>query len=331
MPNFFSKNLKLATNLFQKSLQNWSKDNASDLAAALAYYALFALTPMILVILTVIGAVYSNDGVRSDLLAQIGSNFDQSTVQSLEAILKNLEDKQAQGIARFFGLILLFFAASGLIDFMSRALNSIWGVKLDKMTIPTWLLSRVKYFSIILIFGFLWAVSIYLSSLINQNSGSPAINFLLAFLNNGIFLAIAVIFLVALLNILIAKPIPTKPLVIGSIFTTILISVGSFLISLYLRYSSPTSAYGAAGSILLLIVWINYVSQIFFFGVEITKSIVDFSVQNAGESGKNIQKPEIQKKLEENLGKLEKLIKFKKPNKNDKTNKSKKSKKNGKK
>lgn len=313
MPVNFSKTFKLSTSLLKKSFQNWSKDNANDLAAALAYYALFALTPMILVILTVIGAVYSNEGVRSDLLTQIGSNFDQNTVQSLEAILKNLEDKQAQGIARFFGLILLFFAASGLIDFVHRALNSIWGVKLDKMTIPRWLLSRVKYFSIILIFGFLWVVSIYLSNVIDQINGFPALNFLLAALNTGIFLVIAVIFLVALLNILIEKSIETKPLVIGAIFTTILISIGSFLISLYLKYSNPTSAYGAAGSILLLIVWINYVSQIFFFGVEITKSLVDFSQESAGDKKpvKPLEKPEIQKRLE-------KLTKFKKPHKPNK-------------
>jgi membrane protein len=298
--------IKQILEFLKKSFKSWKDDEVSDLAAALAYYALFALTPMILVILTVIGAIYSDTEIKLDLINQLQKNFDQDTVSALLILLKNLEDKQAQGVARFFGLILLFFAASGLIDFMHRALNKIWKVSLNKMTFSKWIFTRIKYFLIILIFGILWLASIYLNNLINQINNPSAINIFLEIINNVIFLVVSVLFLSALLSILIERKIAIKSLFVGSVFTAILIFVGSFLINLYLKYSNPTSAYGATSSILVLIVWINYVSQIFFFGVEITKNL-DFQINN--------QKPQITKNNQTSFPKKSKKL-SKKPNKN---------------
>jgi membrane protein len=265
--------------LLKQTFQEWLQDKAPQLGAALAYYTVFSLAPLILVLLAIVGVVFRHDpaGVWNKLTQQMSYFLDQSAVQVVQNIAQNASQPGKSTIATIIGIALALFGATGVFGQLQDALNTIWGVK-AKPGAGIWGFLRSRFFSFALVAGvcFLLLVSLGIESALKAFS-----HYVQSVLPGGIFVAITVYLtfdfaVVVLLFAMIFKFLPDvkiqwRDVWIGAIMTAILFVVGKWLLGFYLGSGAAGSAYGAASSLITLLLWVYYSSQILLFGAEFTQ------------------------------------------------------------
>jgi membrane protein len=265
--------------LLKQTFQEWLQDKAPQLGAALAYYTVFSLAPLILVLLAIVGVVFRHDpaGVWNKLTQQMSYFLDQSAVQVVQNIAQNASQPGKSTIATIIGIALALFGATGVFGQLQDALNTIWGVK-AKPGAGIWGFLRSRFFSFALVAGvcFLLLVSLGIESALKAFS-----HYVQSVLPGGIFVAITVYLIfdfavVVLLFAMIFKFLPDvkiqwRDVWIGAIMTAILFGVGKWLLGFYLGSGAAGSAYGAASSLITLLLWVYYSSQILLFGAEFTQ------------------------------------------------------------
>jgi membrane protein len=265
--------------LLKQTFQEWLQDKAPQLGAALAYYTVFSLAPLILVLLAIVGVVFRDDpaGVWNKLTQQMSYFLDQSAVQVVQNIAQNASQPGKSTIATIIGIALALFGATGVFGQLQDALNTIWGVK-AKPGAGIWGFLRSRFFSFALVAGvcFLLLVSLGIESALKAFS-----HYVQSVLPGGIFVAITVYLtfdfaVVVLLFAMIFKFLPDvkiqwRDVWIGAIMTAILFVVGKWLLGFYLGSGAAGSAYGAASSLITLLLWVYYSSQILLFGAEFTQ------------------------------------------------------------
>ena len=263
--------------LITQVAQSWVDDYASSMGAALAYYTLFSLAPMLLIAISVAGLVFGQTAARGEIAAQLQSFMGDQGAAAVQSLLVSVH-KPAEGtLATLLGLALLFIGATSVFGELQNALNRIWRVPAQGST-RGWIAlvrARLLSFGMILAIGFLLMVSLVVSA------GLTATERWLEPVFGGWFLVAAVanavggFALVAAMFALIYKLMPNarvewKDVWIGAIFTALLFTVGKSLIGLYVGRSGVTSAYGAAGSLVVILLWVYYSAQIFLLGAEFT-------------------------------------------------------------
>ena len=265
--------------LLKQTFQEWLQDKAPQLGAALAYYTVFSLAPLILVLLAIVGVVFRHDpaGVWNKLTQQMSYFLDQSAVQVVQNIAQKASQPGKSTIATIIGIALALFGATGVFGQLQDALNTIWGVK-AKPGAGIWGFLRSRFFSFALVAGvcFLLLVSLGIESALKAFS-----HYVQSVLPGGIFVAITVYLtfdfaVVVLLFAMIFKFLPDvkiqwRDVWIGAIMTAILFVVGKWLLGFYLGSGAAGSAYGAASSLITLLLWVYYSSQILLFGAEFTQ------------------------------------------------------------
>jgi membrane protein len=265
--------------LLKQTFQEWLQDKAPQLGAALAYYTVFSLAPLILVLLATVGVVFRHDpaGVWNKLTQQMSYFLDQSAVQVVQNIAQKASQPGKSTIATIIGIALALFGATGVFGQLQDALNTIWGVK-AKPGAGIWGFLRSRFFSFALVAGvcFLLLVSLGIESALKAFS-----HHVQSVLPGGIFVAITVYLtfdfaVVVLLFAMIFKFLPDvkiqwRDVWIGAIMTAILFGVGKWLLGFYLGSGAAGSAYGAASSLITLLLWVYYSSQILLFGAEFTQ------------------------------------------------------------
>ncbi len=262
--------------ILKETFSDWSEDRAPRLAAALAYYTVFALAPLLIIAIAIAGLVLGNEqSVRESLLAQIGGMVGQNGAQAISTMIEGARKPAAGIIATVIGIVTLLFAASGLFGQLQDALNTIWEVQ-PKPGRGIWATIKDRFFSFTMVLGvgFLLLVSLVISTMLAAvvkyvSGGAEAVvwsvvNFVLSF---GI---------TTLLFALIFKIIPDVEIAwsdvwIGALVTAVLFTIGRTLISLYLGRAAPESTYGAAGSFVAILLWVYYSAQILFLGAEFTQ------------------------------------------------------------
>lgn len=263
--------------LIKQTALKWNEINAPRLGAALAFYTLLSVAPLIVVCIAIAGLIFGPEAAQHQIAYQIQTVVGHEGGKALESVLRNAY-KPAAGIsAALIGFLTLLFGASGVFGELRDSLNAVWGVQ---STSGAGLMGMVKYrfvsFAMVLGIGFLLLVSLVLSAAISAigkffQSHLPVPE---AALQVG---SILVSFLaVTILFALLYKVVPDvhiewRDVAIGAAVTSLLFSVGKFLIGLYLGKASVGSAYGAAGSLVVFIVWVYYSAQIFFLGAEFTR------------------------------------------------------------
>ena len=264
--------------LIKLSFQAWQADKASRLAAALAYYTAFSIAPVVLLVIAIAGFFFGQEAARGEVFAQINGLVGAEGARAIESMLENSRDKGSSAIATIISISLLFFGASGVFLHLKESLNAIWNVEeaVERGGIVNTIRSRLLSFSMIPVMGFLLLVSLSLSALLTGTSNLiggewqswfPLIrllNFVVSF--GAITLLFAIIF-----KILPDAEVQWNDVWIGAAATSLLFSIGKWGIGLYLGSSSIGSTYGAAGSFVILLVWIYYSAQILFFGAEFTQ------------------------------------------------------------
>lgn len=257
---------------------DWSNDNASRLAAALAFYAVLALAPLLMIAVAVAGFFLGTDAARDKVAAELGGIVGGDAAESVHAVAVASAESPTKGVfGTIVGIVALFFGASGVFYELQSSLNTVWEVK-PKPGGGIWSEVRNRFFSftMVLSVAFLLLVSLVLTSLL-----SAAGTFFSELLPGGETLWQVMNFcisgaIVAGLFAMIFKYIPDatiswRDVWLGGVVTAVLFTIGKFAIGVYFGKAAVGSAYGAAGSIIALVVWVYYAAQIFLLGAEFTQ------------------------------------------------------------
>ena len=265
--------------LLKQTFSEWLDDKVPQLGAALAYYTVFSLAPLILLLLAIVGFLFRNDpaGAWQKVTEQMSYFLDKSAIDVVQGIAQKASQPNKGVLATVIGILLALFGASGVFGQLQDALNTIWGVKTKPgVGIMGFIRSRFLSFAMVAGVCFLLLVSLVLESLLKSLS-----HYVQAMLPGGIVIALVVysIFdlgVVVLLFASIFKFLPDvkiqwRDVWIGALMTAIFFAVGKWALGLYLGSGAAASAYGAASSLITLLLWIYYSSQILLFGAEFTQ------------------------------------------------------------
>ena len=264
--------------LLKQTFSEWLDDKVPQLGAALAYYTVFSLAPLILLLLAIVGFLFRNDpaGAWQKVTEQMSYFLDKSAIDVVQGIAQKASQPNKGVLATSIGILLALFGASGVFGQLQDALNTIWGVKTKPgVGIMGFIRSRFLSFAMVAGVCFLLLVSLVLESLLKSFS-----HYVQAMLPGGIVIALVVystfdLAVVVLLFASIFKFLPDVKLQwrdvwIGAVMTAIFFAIGKWALGLYLGSGTASSAYGAASSLITLLLWIYYSSQILLFGAEFT-------------------------------------------------------------
>lgn len=263
--------------ILKKTVQGFSDDKVTRLSAALSYATIFSFAPFILVIIT-IGAFFTQD-LEGELFGELSMFLGADVAQTLQDVVHNAQIANTSSLSKIIGVGVILFSATTIFTSIQESLNTIWGIKPKPK--KGWLKlikNRLLSFSVIIALGFILLVTMSTSSIIGLMNERlmaylPDVTVIL-FKVIGIILNIAV---TASIFLLIFKVLPDakikfRDVTIGAAVTTVLFLVGQYAISIYLSTSKIASLYGAAASVLLLLVWVYYSATIVYIGAEFTKA-----------------------------------------------------------
>lgn len=274
-----SARAKVTIDLFKRTIQEWIADDAPQFGAALAYYSVFSLAPMVLLILTLLGFIFRENpaGIWNKMVEQMSYFLDQSAIAVVQDIAKNIAASKKTAVSGAIGIALAVFGATGVFGQLQNSLNIIWGVK-AKPRAGIWGFIRTRFLSFALLAGiaFLLLISLVIEALIKAFSG-----YLKTFLP-GAPSMIVPLYITADLLVVIAvfamifKALPNavirwRDVWIGAVLTAVLFLIGKWGLGIYLGSGTASSAYGAASSLITLLLWVYYSSQILLFGAEFTQ------------------------------------------------------------
>jgi len=262
--------------LFVQSFNAWLEDNALRFSAALAYYSIFAMAPLVIIAISVAGLVFGEKAARGQIYQQIEWLLGSKGADEIQSIIQASSNANASTLATIIGLITLLIGASGVFGQLKDALNAIWGVQLRPgHTFATLLRNYLRDFSMVLGVGFLLLISLLLSAALQALntflSGYVRMPSFIGPLTELITFFVLVLLFAAIFKVLPDVELGWEDVWIGAIVTAILFTLGKFLIGLYLGASSIGSSFGAAGALILILVWVYYSTTIFLFGAEFTK------------------------------------------------------------
>ncbi|HET8713040.1 MAG TPA: YihY/virulence factor BrkB family protein [Gemmatimonadales bacterium] len=285
--------------LLWKAIQGWSKDNVPRLGASLAYYTLFAISPILLIAIAIAGSVFGEEAVRGQIVTEIDGLVGRQGAEAIQTILRGAHQNRSGSLAVVIGTATLLLAASGAFLELQHALNTIFRVKTDarKSGLQRLLLSRLRSFGIVVSIGFLLMVSLLVSAALSALSHrlqelDLARPWLLKGLDIAVSLAVMTLLFGMIYRFLPDVRLAWRDVWTGSLVTALLFSVGKFLIGLYLGQSSVASSYGAAGSIVVLLVWVYYSAQVILLGAEFTRVYAEYRRGGAPPPPNHLARPD---------------------------------------
>jgi membrane protein len=262
--------------LLRQTVAEWSDHEAPRLGAALAFYSILSLAPLVILMMGLMAIVLGHSAAQNQILGQVEGLIGHDGAKAVQGMIEHGQKPSTDALASIIGIFTLLFGASGVFGELRGALNKMWDVK-PKAGSGIWITIRERVFSfgMVLAIGFLLLVSLGLSALLAAlgkflGGMLPMPKLVL----HGIDLVVSLAG-VAFLFALIFKYLPESEIAwhevwVGAVATAILFTVGKFLIGLYLGKAAVGSAYGEAGSLIVVIVWVYYSSMIFLFGAEFT-------------------------------------------------------------
>lgn len=261
----------------------FSQDKAIKLSGSLAYSTIFSLPPMLLLIIILGGYVYGKDALQGTIFTELNDLIGAKAALQVQDIIKGLHYQKSSSLATLVSIIALIVGATGIFVEIQDSLNMIWGVRpKSKKGFIKLLLNRLISFSMILGLGFLLIVSLMINTLIVALSREIAALFPSLSVNLfNIANTVIIFFVLSVLFSVIFKMLPDiriqwKQVWPGAIVTTCLFLVGKFVIGLYIGHNSTVSLYGAASSLIILLLWIYFSAFILYFGAEFTRAYCEY-------------------------------------------------------
>lgn len=277
-----AKNLKGYGKLLIQSYNAFMDDNALKMSASLSYYTTFAIAPLLLIIVSLAGIFYGPEAGQGKVFAELNSFLGADAALQIQDTIKNISESQDTTFAVIAGAITLFIGTTGVFLEIQDSINHIWRVKAKpKVGWIKLITNRILSFSMVIGLGFLLIVSLVINGIIVALSDRLKLYFpdITVFVLNTFNLALTFVVISVLFGI-IFKFLPDvkikwRDVRMGAFFTAALFMIGKFLINLYIDQVGPGTAYGAAGSIIVILIWVYYTAAILFFGAEFTQVYAD--------------------------------------------------------
>jgi membrane protein len=270
--------LKKVWKILVATFTGFINDNGLKLSASLAYYTVFSLAPLLILVISLAGLFLGNDAATNRLYPQIAQYVGSQAAVQIQEMLKSLAFSGKTGMAVVIGVVTLLLGASSIFVEIQDSLNTIWRVKAKpKKGWLKLLQNRFLSFSLIVSLGFLLLVSLVINFLMDALSKKlvhflPYVtNLLIKGINLGITLVVISTLFAIIFKVLPDVKIRWKDVRSGAVFTAMLFMLGQYAIGIYLQYTAQSSAYGAAGSIILILLWIYYTAAILYIGAEFTQ------------------------------------------------------------
>jgi membrane protein len=262
--------------VFKDSVREWQDDYAPSMGAALAYYTIFSIAPLLVIVIAIAGLVFGSDAASGAIFEQMRGMVGDSGATAIQGLVKSASKPAASILAAITGFATLILGATTVLGELQSALDRIW--RAPPVEDKGWwrlIRTRVLSFGMILAIGFLLLVSLVLSAAIIAmgdwwDSWLPNVRWLIETLNFIVSFLIVTALFAMIYKVLPRVRIGWRDVAIGAAVTALLFTFGKFLISLYIGKSGVSSGFGAAGSLVVLLVWVYYSAQIFLLGAEFT-------------------------------------------------------------
>ncbi len=275
---YMIKRIKFFWEALRETFKKWNESSASNDSASLAYYAIFSIPGLLIIIIWIAGNFFGEEAIRGQITSQISGIMGQDAAKSVQDMIAGALVDKENIFMKIIGIGSLVFGSTTLFFQLQRSLNSLWDVQpAPKKAFVKFLLDRANSLGMILILGFLLMITMVLSSLISllnnwiTNYFGVETYVLVELINYIIGFVVTMILFALMFKVLPDVEISWKPVWRGAFLTTVLFTLGKFLLSLYFGTAKPTSAFGAAGTVILIMMWINYSCMLIFFGAEFTK------------------------------------------------------------
>lgn len=262
--------------LLKEAFEKWSADKAPRLGAALSYYTVFSLVPLLVLTISIAGLVFGTEAAQQAIMTQIESLVGPQSAAAIKQMLEIAQQPSSGALASAIAVVTLLLGASGVFAQLQDALNTVWGVE-PKAGRGLWGTIKDRLFSLMAVLGtgFLLLVSLVLSAALAAfgkmfQGRLPGHEGLLHLADLAISFGVITLLFAMMFKLLPDAKIAWRDVWIGAGLTSVLFTVGKFAIGMYLGKADVGSAYGAAGSLVILLVWVYYSSQILLYGAEFT-------------------------------------------------------------
>jgi membrane protein len=263
--------------LLKQAVADWREDGATRLSAALAYYSVFSIAPLLIIAISIAGAVFGEEAARNAIQGQIAGAIGQDAAGGLEEMIEGARRSDANGLMAVVGIVLLLVAASGVFGQLQDALNTIWEIE-SKSAAGLWSFFKGRFLSMAMVLGtgFLLLVSLVLSAGLAATTDAlervvPVPGVVWQVVGLIVSLGVITLLFAMIFKILPDADVQWNHVWIGALMTGVLFTVGKFLLGLYLGRGDAASTYGAAGALVLVLMWVYYSSLILLFGAEFTQ------------------------------------------------------------
>lgn len=283
-------NYKTLWSMLSQTFSAWNEHDAPHLGAALAFYTILSLAPLVILVIPIAALIFGQSAAQNHLLGQVESVIGRQGSHAVKGMIEQAQKPASGTFAYFLGLTALLFGASGVFGELQSALNKIWGVKPESAAGIFWESIKQRFFSfgMVLAVGFLLLVSLVVSAALAvvgkffaEVLPMPAL--LLNSIDFVVSLAGTAVLFALIFRYVPEVKIAWKKVWIGAAVTALLFTTGKFLIGLYLGRAAVGSAYGAAGSLVVVIVWVYYSAMIFLFGAEFTHVLDSRGYERSGQ------------------------------------------------
>jgi membrane protein len=263
------------TGLLRDGFLQWWEHNAFQLAAALAYYTVFSLTPLLTIAIAIAALVFGQEAAQNHIVGGLRELIGDASAKAIQDTIRASANKSTGSLAAIIGAFVLFLGAAGVVGQLQQSLNFIWGVKVKsgwKIVIR----DRMFSFALVLAIGFLLLISLVVTTILSALTAYFSALFLFnpyvwQIIDTGVSFAFVTVLFGIIYKILPDVQLTWRDVATGATITSLLFTAGKFLIGFYLGHATFSSTYGAAGSLITLLVWVYYSALIFFFGAEITQ------------------------------------------------------------
>ncbi|MDG4906924.1 YihY/virulence factor BrkB family protein [Mesorhizobium sp. WSM4898] len=263
--------------LLKESVSGYMDDNALSHGAAIAFYATTSLAPILLIVVAVAGLVVGKDAAQLALSAQISGVMGPQSADLLKATIETASRPWSGALATIIGLVTLLITASGVFGEMQQSLNEIWKVEPRAMSLSRLVRARAASLGLVAALGFMLLVSLAASTAISLladviNQHLPFGELIVSSINTIVSFALIALLFAAIYKVLPDRSLKWRDVAVGALVTALLFTIGKSLIGWYIGSSSIATSYGAAGALMVVLLWVYYSAQIFLFGAEITRA-----------------------------------------------------------
>jgi len=270
-------NLKSIWPLIKDTLSSWSDDYAPSMGAAIAYYTMFSIAPLLLIVISIAGLIFGMEAARGEIFGQLQGLMGEQGARAVQDMLASVNQPKQGAIATVTGAVLLLVGATTVFAELQNSLDRIWRAPVREKTSGIWNLLRTRLlsFGLILGIGFLLIVSLIFSAALSalNNLWAPLLEnwkIFAQFLNFIISFALTTTAFAMIYKLMPRVHVGWPDVWVGAVITSLLFTIGKFLIGLYIGKSSVASGFGAAGSLAVMLIWVYYSAQIFLMGAEFT-------------------------------------------------------------